>query len=231
MARAIEAVKDRELRAQLEKQSRRSWAQARRRGARRSRCRRGGAPFGIASGPGRRARRARGRPRRRNWSPARGCGCAACLRRWCCAGATEASAEVEAGPLRMKVPLSEIIAVVSEEARQGAAARAARRERAAGRERRARARASGVTVHTAPADRETGGAKDEINVIGCTVEEATRRVDKFLDNAALAGKAAGAHDSRARHGRAAARPGGVSVGASAGGERSRRSGGSRRARR
>jgi DNA mismatch repair protein MutS2 len=26
-------------------------------------------------------------------------------------------------------------------------------------------------------------------VIGCTVEEATQRVDKFLDNAALAGKA------------------------------------------
>ena len=30
-------------------------------------------------------------------------------------------------------------------------------------------------------------ASEEINVIGCTVEEATRRVDKFLDNAALAG--------------------------------------------
>ena len=31
-------------------------------------------------------------------------------------------------------------------------------------------------------------APQEINVIGCTVEEATRRVDKFLDEAALAGK-------------------------------------------
>ena len=31
-------------------------------------------------------------------------------------------------------------------------------------------------------------AADEINVIGCTVEEATRRVDKFLDQAAIAGK-------------------------------------------
>ena len=29
---------------------------------------------------------------------------------------------------------------------------------------------------------------DEINVIGCTVEEATNRVDKFIDEAALAGK-------------------------------------------
>ncbi len=37
---------------------------------------------------------------------------------------------------------------------------------------------------TRPSD-EPGG--DEINVIGCTVEEATRRVDKFLDEAALAG--------------------------------------------
>lgn len=47
---------------------------------------------------------------------------------------------------------------------------------------------SGVSVHTAPADQETGGAGDEINVIGCTVEEASRRVDKFIDSAALAGK-------------------------------------------
>jgi DNA mismatch repair protein MutS2 len=40
----------------------------------------------------------------------------------------------------------------------------------------------------APADRETSTAGDEINVIGCTVEEAARRVDKFIDGAALAGK-------------------------------------------
>ena len=31
-------------------------------------------------------------------------------------------------------------------------------------------------------------AAEEINVIGCTVEEASDRVDKFLDEAALAGK-------------------------------------------
>lgn len=29
---------------------------------------------------------------------------------------------------------------------------------------------------------------DEINLIGCTVEEACQRADKFLDSAALAGK-------------------------------------------
>ena len=33
-----------------------------------------------------------------------------------------------------------------------------------------------------------GTVAEEINVIGCTVEEATERVDKFLDEAALAGK-------------------------------------------
>jgi DNA mismatch repair protein MutS2 len=47
------------------------------------------------------------------------------------------------------------------------------------------ARARGVTVHSQPS--ENAGAV-EINVIGCTVEEATHRVDKFLDEAALAGR-------------------------------------------
>ena len=42
-----------------------------------------------------------------------------------------------------------------------------------------------VTVRAAPA--ESTGQAGEINVIGCTVEEATRRVDKFLDTAALEG--------------------------------------------
>jgi DNA mismatch repair protein MutS2 len=42
----------------------------------------------------------------------------------------------------------------------------------------------GVTVRTQPS---TEPASEEINLIGCTVEEATRRVDKFLDQAALAG--------------------------------------------
>ncbi len=45
----------------------------------------------------------------------------------------------------------------------------------------------GITVHSRPADEPSA---DEINVIGCTVEEASRRVDKFLDAAALAGKPA-----------------------------------------
>jgi DNA mismatch repair protein MutS2 len=46
-------------------------------------------------------------------------------------------------------------------------------------------RARGITVHAQPSAEP---AAQEINVIGCTVEEASRRVDKFLDEAALAGK-------------------------------------------
>ena len=36
--------------------------------------------------------------------------------------------------------------------------------------------------------RSPADVSDDINVIGLTVEEATARVDKFLDNAALVGK-------------------------------------------
>ncbi|HEY6467371.1 MAG TPA: Smr/MutS family protein, partial [Candidatus Acidoferrales bacterium] len=77
------------------------------------------------------------------------------------------SAEIEAGPMRMKIPVEEILGV--DQATTGATT-----IRPAGRS---------VTVHASP------GEADEINVIGCTVEEATRRVDKFLDQAALAAKA------------------------------------------
>ncbi|MBV8515693.1 MAG: Smr/MutS family protein, partial [Acidobacteria bacterium] len=42
-----------------------------------------------------------------------------------------------------------------------------------------------VTVTSKPSDNPAG---DEINVIGSTVEEATDRVDKFLDEAALANR-------------------------------------------
>jgi DNA mismatch repair protein MutS2 len=78
----------------------------------------------------------------------------------------DTSAEVEAGPLRMKVALADITALVGEEAAKK------------------RALPQGVTVRTQPATEPAG---EEINLIGCTVEEATRRVDKFLDQAALAG--------------------------------------------
>ena len=85
------------------------------------------------------------------------------------------TAEVEAGPLRMKVPLGEIVGIASESsAPKSAPGTQPQRPR-------------GVTVHSQPSDGPAAAA-GEINVIGCTVEEATRRVDKFLDEAALAGK-------------------------------------------
>ena len=80
------------------------------------------------------------------------------------------TAEVEAGPLRMKVPLADIIGIETEPAAKSEAVAAGR---------------PGITVRAQPSDEPAGG---EINVIGCTVEEASGRVDKFLDEAALAGK-------------------------------------------
>ena len=82
------------------------------------------------------------------------------------------SAEIEAGPLRMKVALDEITGI------EGAAIVAKAGSQAA--------RSPSVTVTS---QRGEGGASDEINVIGMTVEEATDRLDKFLDDAALAHKA------------------------------------------
>jgi DNA mismatch repair protein MutS2 len=98
------------------------------------------------------------------------------------------SAEIEAGPLRMKVALDEITGV------QGAA------PGATGTSPPAKLQSITMTSH-----RGESGASDEINVIGMTVEEATDRLDKFLDNAALA------HRSRIRiihgHGTGALRKG------------------------
>ena len=80
-------------------------------------------------------------------------------------------AEVEAGPMRMKVALADIVGVDADVKPAKVAATAALTR--------------GVTVHAQPSDEPMA---DEINVIGNTVEEATGRVDKFLDEAALAGK-------------------------------------------
>jgi DNA mismatch repair protein MutS2 len=78
------------------------------------------------------------------------------------------SAEIEAGPLRMKVGLDEITGVEG-----------------AGEVRAAKSSKGSITVRAQPTDENVGG---EINLIGCTVEEATGRVDKFLDEAALANR-------------------------------------------
>lgn len=83
------------------------------------------------------------------------------------------SAEVVAGPLRMKVPLADVIGMEGDfKPTESNAAVAAARQRS-------------ITVHAQPSDESTA---EEIKVIGCTVEEATRRVDKFIDEAALANK-------------------------------------------
>ncbi|MGA8012731.1 MAG: Smr/MutS family protein [Candidatus Acidiferrales bacterium] len=78
-------------------------------------------------------------------------------------------AEVEAGPLRMKIPLADIVAIETDASSAKPKAAVPERPR-------------GITVHTQPSDE---AASEEINVIGCTVEEATNRVDKFIDEAAL----------------------------------------------
>jgi DNA mismatch repair protein MutS2 len=79
------------------------------------------------------------------------------------------TAEIEAGPLRMKVAVDQITGI--ESAPPGTTPAAAPR--------------LNVTVTSRPSENPAG---DEINVIGSTVEEATERVDKFLDQAALANR-------------------------------------------
>jgi DNA mismatch repair protein MutS2 len=85
------------------------------------------------------------------------------------------SVEIEAGPLRMKVALDEItrIETTPQPSARGAVGAGLALP------------ASNVTVKS-----QSSGAvaSDEINVIGMTVEEATDRLDKFLDDAALANK-------------------------------------------
>ncbi len=79
------------------------------------------------------------------------------------------SAEIEAGPLRMKVAVDEIVGVESVKPGLSPGGLAS----------------AGVTVRATSEE----NIADEINLIGATVEEATERVDKFLDQAALARKA------------------------------------------
>jgi DNA mismatch repair protein MutS2 len=163
---AIEAVKERELRAQLEKQTHRKLVKAR--GDAREEADAATvahladsqADLGTAAAqalkpvaqselvPGVRVR-------------VRGLPTPVTLRR-----RDDTNAEVEAGPLRMKVAIADITAIVGNDAPAKPAL------------------PRGVTVRTQPSAEP---ASEEINLIGCTVEEATRRVDKFLDQAALAG--------------------------------------------
>jgi DNA mismatch repair protein MutS2 len=173
IAQAIDAVKDRELRAQLEKQTRRklSGLQADAKSAADAavlqQLSASQADLGVgapqADLPPRPDQLVEGaRVRVRGW-PA-----AATLRR-----RDDSTAEVEAGSLRMKIALEDIIAVLPAAAPPTAG----------------KGGRSGLTVHAKPdAEDDKDAAVDEINLIGCTVEEATRRADKFIDQAAVAGK-------------------------------------------
>ena len=167
VARVVEAVKDRQLRAQIEKSARRKLQDAR--GEAREELNAAvvqaladaQADLGIA------VQSEAIRPENLQsgqWVRVRGFNKPVIFRRL-----DGSSVEIEAGPLRMKVAVEEITGV--ESVKPGAAP--------------AGAASSGITVR--------GGseevAADEINLIGSTVEEATERVDKFLDQAALARKA------------------------------------------
>ena len=161
VARVVEAVKERELRGQMEKTSRRKMGEVR------SEAREelnaavvqtiseSQADLGIAAGapgsvnaellqPGAKIR-------------VRGFSKPVILRRM-----DGRNAEIEAGPLRMKIAAEEIIGVETAPA--------------------GKIVSSGGSVSGAA----RFGVANEINVIGQTVEQATEQVDKFLDDAAMA---------------------------------------------
>jgi DNA mismatch repair protein MutS2 len=175
VARVLEAVKERELRAQLEKTSRRKMQDAR--GEAREELNaavvqtiaESQADLGVHAASMQSVGADRLQPGAK--IRVRGFSKPVIFRRL-----DGSSVEVEAGPLRMKVALDEITGI------ETAPQPSARGSVGAG----LAPPVSNVTVKS-----QSGGtvASDEINVIGMTVEEATDRLDKFLDDAALANKA------------------------------------------
>jgi DNA mismatch repair protein MutS2 len=169
VAAVVEAVKDRELRAQLEKSSRRKLQDAR--GEAREELNAAlvqtladsqsdlGVSSAAANAPSAASLQSGAKIRVRGFSKA------VVLRR-----IDGNTAEIEAGPLRMKVAVDQITGV--EAPPPGTTTAPPSR--------------LNVTVTSKPSENPAG---DEINVIGSTVEEATGRVDKFLDEAALANRA------------------------------------------
>jgi DNA mismatch repair protein MutS2 len=169
VARIVEAVKERELRGQIEKTARRKMQDAR--GEAREELNaavvqtisESQADLGIQPPSTEKVSADRLQPGSR--IRVRGLSKPVVLRR-----IDGSSAEIEAGPLRMKVAVDEIIGVENEAA--------ASKTGAPGK----------LQSLTVTAQRGEGAASSEINVIGMTVEEATGRLDKFLDDAALAQK-------------------------------------------
>jgi len=165
VARVVEAVKERELRAQLEKSTRRkvqdvrSEAREDLNAALVQTISESQTDLGVSSQAAASVSRDQLQPGAR--IRVRGFNKPVVLRRL-----DGSSAEIEAGPLRMKVAVDEIIAVEGAPAPKAPMAR------------------QNITVTS----QSTEGRTDEINVIGSTVEEATERVDKFLDEAALANR-------------------------------------------
>jgi DNA mismatch repair protein MutS2 len=168
VARVVEAVKERELRAQLEKSTKRKIQDVR------SEAREdlnaavvqtiaeSQADLGLARSAQRSFTPDQLQPGAHIW--VRGFSKPVVFRRL-----DGSSAEVEAGPLRMKIAIDEITGVEGAPAGEKAAAPARQN----------------ITVNTQASE---GAGSDEINVIGSTVEDATGRVDKFLDKAALANR-------------------------------------------
>jgi DNA mismatch repair protein MutS2 len=168
VARVVEAVKERELRGQMEKSARRKMQDVR------SEARDdlnaavvqtisdSQADLGVASASFEAVTAERLQPGAR--VRVRGFSKPVVFRRL-----DGSSAEIEAGPLRMKVAIDKITDVEGGAAASKSAAPASKLQ--------------GVMV---TARRGEGTPAGEINVIGMTVEEATGRLDKFLDDAALA---------------------------------------------
>ena len=170
VARVIEAVKERELRAQVEKTARRRMQEVRGEGREELNAAvvqtiaESQSDLGVHAASLEAVNADRLQPGAR--IRVRGFSKPVLLRR-----IDGSSAEIEAGPLRMKVALDEIIGV------EGAAPAP-----------KASSPAAKLQSVTVTSQRGEAGASDEINVIGMTVEEATDRLDKFLDDAALARK-------------------------------------------
>jgi DNA mismatch repair protein MutS2 len=170
VARVVEAVKERELRSQMEKSARRKMQDVR--GEARDELNAAvvqtisdsQADLGVTAASFQAATAGRLQPGSR--VRVRGFSKPVVFRRL-----DGSSAEIEAGPLRMKVALDEITGVEGDAAASKSAAPASKLQ--------------DVTV---TAQRGEGGGTDELNVIGMTVEEATGRLDKFLDDAALANR-------------------------------------------
>jgi DNA mismatch repair protein MutS2 len=168
VARVVEAVKERELRGQVEKTARRKMQDAR--GEAREELNaavvqtisESQADLGVhpASMEGVRAEQLQPGAKIR----VRGFSKPVVFRR-----VDGSSAEIEAGPLRMRVAIDEIISLEG--------------ERVSSKANLPGGKLQGVTVTSQGGE---GASTGEINLIGMTVEEATGRLDKFLDDAALA---------------------------------------------